>query len=773
MSCAAAVRERGQMKSNYDAVVIGTGFGGAVAACRLAQAGFKVGILERGRRYAKGGFPRDWQNPLNGWLWPNEQGLFDLKPINEMTIIQGAGYGGGSLIYANVHLRAPADLFAAGWPRGYSRAALDPYYDLVAYMLDLAPITRSPHLGIPPKTAAMKAVADKLGRSAQFLYPNLAVDFGAPHRTHQNKFNVTQEGCNYCGECDIGCNYLAKNTLDLNYLAIAEQHGADAAIQCEVVRIEQSATGYKVTYKDYRAGGGEYSIDAPNVFVCAGAVNSTELLLRCRDQYRTLPNLSGQLGNGYSGNGDFLAFAFDTAQALEPSNGPTITTGIVYDRGQGANRVWFIFEEGGYPKEIAGLLQLLNPAGAGLGGLAIMTKSELESALRAAGTAHQARADTSRSMVFLAMGRDRANGRIRLSPLTGALAVEWDAASNQPLYDAESGLSYDIASALGGKAAFNPFWQRLQVPASVHNLGGCTMADDPVHGVTDAGGEVFGYRGLYVLDGGILPSATGVNPSHTIAAVAERNVESAIRRIKSDAAWSAPEAPRARPVVDPLSQLTIPAGNTMAPTTPTIGLGFTETMQGFFDPGHVPPADYIGAEQAGRRHNSHIDFTLTITFPDLDAALADRAHPGIANGVVHADGITGSGGAPVINGVFNLFVDAGQADERRMLYALPFTGADGKPYLIDGFKDVKDHGSFDVWAATSTLYTVVRAGHERTGAVVATGILHILIPDFLRQLTTFRVSGTDDPVKQAAAIARFGQLFMGTLWDVFARPRLP
>jgi cholesterol oxidase len=371
------------------------------------------------------------------------------------------------------------------------------------------------------------------------------------------------------------------------------------------------------------------------------------------------------------------------------------------------------------------------------------------------------------------MGRDKTNGRIRLLPVTHALSVEWNVASNQPLYEAETGLSYDIAAALGGKAAFNPLWQRLHIPASVHNLGGCPMADDAAHGVVDAHGEVFGYPRLYVLDGGILPSATGVNPSHTIAAVAERNVETAIRRIRNDAAWRAPEAAHAQPVIDPLTQLTIPAGSTMAPTTQTIGLGFTETMKGFFDPNHVPPDHYASGEKAGQGNNCHVDFTLTITFPDLDAALADPAHAGIANGVVRVDGFTGAGGAPVTRGVFNLFVNVGELNERKMLYAIPFTGADGNPYLLDGFKDVKDHGSFDVWAATSTLYTVIRAGHERTDAVVATGILHILIPDFMHQLTTFQVSGTNDPAKKADAIARFGHLFMGTLWDVFAAPRLP
>jgi choline dehydrogenase-like flavoprotein len=113
-------------------------------------------VIERGRRYPKGSFPRDFGNLTKGWLWHEGDGLFELKPINEMLVVQGAGYGGGSLIYANVHLRAPADVFAAGWPTGYSRAALDPYYDLVAYMLDIAPITTRPRSWVAGRNFAIR-----------------------------------------------------------------------------------------------------------------------------------------------------------------------------------------------------------------------------------------------------------------------------------------------------------------------------------------------------------------------------------------------------------------------------------------------------------------------------------------------------------------------------------------------------------------------------------------------------------------------------------------
>lgn len=540
------------MRSSYDAIVIGSGFGGAVAGCRLAQAGLSVAILERGRRYGRGEFPRNWDNPAQGWLWAAGGGLFDVRPFGAMTIVQGAGWGGGSLIYANVHLRAPQDVFQSGWPAGYSRAALDPYYDLVAWMLDIAPITASSHLGVPPKTQWMKTAAERVGREARLCYPNLAVDFSAPGVAHRNKFDVEQSGCTYCGECDIGCNVLAKNTLDLNYLAIAERRGAATLAQCEAVRIERDGGGYRVIFKNHAAGGAEAAISARAVFLCAGAVNSTELLLRCRDQFGTLPALSARLGERYSGNGDFLAFAFNAAMPFAPSHGPTITTGIVCDRGAGAERVWFIFEEGGYPKEIAGLLQVLNPTG---GWLKTIADDALESALRTLARRRIAAGAPPRddTAVFLAMGRDRANGTLALHPLTRTLEVRWDVASNAALYAAEQQLSIDVAGAMGGTAAFNPLWQRLKRPVSVHNLGGCVMADDAGHGVTDAGGAVFGYPGLYVLDGGALPAATGVNPSHTIAAVAERNIEAAIRKLTGNPAWRAPEAADARPIADPLA----------------------------------------------------------------------------------------------------------------------------------------------------------------------------------------------------------------------------
>jgi cholesterol oxidase len=642
-------------------------------------------------------------------------------------------------------------------------------------MLDINPITKSSHLGIPTKTRLMEEVARSLGRSAQFCYPNIAVDFGPPEIPHRNKFGAEQRGCNFCGECDIGCNVHAKNTLDFNYLTAARSSGAEIGTQCEVISIEpiaDSGYNYNVHFKDHKNSGATGECKAKHVFVCAGAVNSTELMLRCRDIYRTLPDLSDRLGHGYSGNGDFLAFAFDTKQKFKPSEGPTITTGIVYSRNDAGSDNWFIFQEGGYPKEIGGLLQLLNPKRGLVRETAILTREALKEVFYSASTGKSGFPDphSDNTAIFLAMGRDLANGVIELHSLTRELKITWDTPSNLPLYSAESRFSSDIAEAMGGNVAMNPLWRLFHVPVSVHNLGGCLMADSRDAGVTDPNGEVFGYPNLFILDGSILPRAIGANPSHTIAAVAERNIETAIRRFKADDKWRAPAS--APQIIDPLTSITIPPGGTLPTKTPSIGIAFTETMKGHVSKGWPKPDDYAGAEKAGQKANSRMEFKLTITMPDLDAFLASPQHAGKAVGTVRVDGFTPSAGVPVADGVFNLFTNGDEFYQRKMLYSLPFTGSDGKPYLLDGFKDVRDHGHFDVWGATSTLYTVIRDGHRHEGAVVATGIMTIHIPDFLQQLTTFTAVGATTDAQKAKALARFGESFFGSLWDVFVRSHI-
>lgn len=771
------------MQKRYDAVVVGSGFGGAVAACRLAQAGLRVAVLERGRRYPLGTFPRNWTDVSDGWLWRDEQGLFDVRQLDsEVTVVQSAAYGGGSHIYANVHIRVPADLLDSGWPAGYSRTTLDPYYDLVAYMLDVRPIAADQPLEMPAKTHQMRRVAQRLGRAEQFFLPNLAVNFGDSSRAVPNKFGVEQFGCRHCGECDIGCNFQAKNTLDLNYLAVAEQRGAEVGTRCEVTRIAVGDGGYEVTYADHAENNSKPTdatdavkvIQAPTVVLAAGAVNTTELLLRCRDQYGTLPALPERLGTGYSANGDFLAFAFDTDQPFEPGVGPVITTSTLYDRGAGSKRRWFVFQDGGVPRQVVSLLQLLDDDR--FGGLLRVPHDLVEHVGQAArervGAAGMETKDD--LAIFLAMGRDTADGTIGLLPVTRDLRITWNTTPNLALYETQERFCEDVARALGGHATYNPLWRRFRIPVSVHNLGGCPMADAPDQGVTDGAGQVHGHPGLYVLDGACLPGATGVNPSHTIAAVAERNIETAIRKITGNSAWVAPERAAATPVHEPMDAVTIPSSGTPSVSTPGAGLVFTETMRGYLKRNHQPVDDFRGAEHAARRSGTTVSFTLDVSSPFFAEFVADDAHQMTAEGAVHVEGVTGSGGARVGNGVVNLLVAGDDPASRRMLYTLPFFGADGEPYLLDGYKDVRDHGNIlDVWDTTTTLYTFLRRGRTPGGEVLATGILHLPALTFVRQVVTMRATGTDNPLRQAEVLARFGYFFVGSLSAVFVAPRLP
>ena len=349
----------------FDAVVIGTGFGGAVAACRLAQAGKTLCVLERGRRYPLGDFPRPAKRPDSlphtaRFAWAIDHGLWDVKDLQGLLAAVAAGYGGGSLVYANVHLRPPPQVFerstgheeeVMGWPAAYTRQVLDPFYDVVAAALRVRPIPAklaSPAptalIGRPlPKVDAMRRVATTLHRDQWLFLPPLAIDF---------------EKCVMCAECVAGCQVHAKNTLDLNYLAVAEAAaGVDVRTLAEVTGLRQEADGtYTVSYLDHVTGGSEAQVRGRSVFLCAGAVNSTDILLRSQDAVGMLDESKKQIGRRFFGNGDAISMVFDTRSGPPPTPtaGPTIATTLLYNRQAGSllatPHEWFVLQDGGYPR---------------------------------------------------------------------------------------------------------------------------------------------------------------------------------------------------------------------------------------------------------------------------------------------------------------------------------------------------------------------------------------------------------------------------------------
>jgi cholesterol oxidase len=677
-----------------------------------------------------------------------EGGPYDAKVLNDIVVVQAAGYGGGSLIYANVQMRPPADLFDDGWPRGLTRSTLDPYYDLVAHMLDIRPIEPDPATGkMPTKTRLMEQAAIRLGREAQLFRPNIAVRFeGAGERLSPNKFGALQSGCLHCGECDIGCNVRAKNTLDLNYLAVAESLGAEVGTGCEVNRIVPTEAGFELHFRDHEDGR-ERILAARQVFLCLGAVNTTELLLRCRDQHRTLPRLSPRLGSGYSANGDFLALGLGASPPFRGTHGPTITTACIFDRREGDRRTWFAVEDGGYATYLAHLLPLLSPTR-----FARLLGHDLKARLahHAERLVAELEQEGDATALLLVMGRDSADGTIELAHPHHRLHVRWDTPKNLPLYAAEIAACQELVTALGGRLWLAPNWRLLGQPSAAHNLGGCVMAEREEDGVVDPHGNVFGYPGLHVLDGATIPVALGANPSHTIAAVAERCVEAAIRQLPGRERWRAPEAEDAVTLAPPEDRVSIPPEGTAPPVVEAAGLLWRETMRGTL-------------RVEGSARTASVEVTITVA--NITSFVDDPEHPGVVRGHVHVEGLTAPEGAPICGGSFNLFVEEGDPNARAMRYALPFHASDGRPHVLSGVKDVRGRRIIDFWRATTTLAARLESSDH---VAVGIGRLRINTTEVAGLISSLRLTPGGRRRDVPAAFWRFVRFYAATLLKLYA-----
>lgn len=516
----------------FDVIVIGSGFGGAITGCRLAEAGYKVLILERGRRWDKTNYPR---RPDDNWIWNNDRpeeknGWLELHVFPHMAVAQGAGVGGGSLIYANISCEAPKDIFNLGWPKEITYDELKPHYDTVAKFMNVQSV---PDNQWTARMKLMKEGAEKIGQADRFKKLELAVSFDKdwtydqpdPHNPAKSKRFANQQGvqqgmCVHLGNCDIGCDVDAKNTLDLNYIPWAEKHGAEVRELHLVNNIEPVGNGYCV-YFDRIAGGQRIpgNETARIVIVAASSLGSTELLLRCRDVTKTLPNISAFLGHDWSSNGDFLTPAFYQDRNILPTRGPTITSAIDFlDRSDAGQSFWI--EDGGFPDLAGDYLQKLKAGGASSG---LWAKLLID----AFGHMLQDQNQPFRNvMPWFAQGVDAANGILSMHHdiLTGkpCLNLAWDIGKSKQVIETIVSMHLRLAAATGGHPVVPPTWSLLNYLITPHPLGGCCMGDTPNDGVVNHAGEVFGYKNLYVADAAIIPEALGVNPSRTIGALAER-----------------------------------------------------------------------------------------------------------------------------------------------------------------------------------------------------------------------------------------------------------
>ncbi len=547
------------MKLDYDYIVIGSGFGGSVMTCRLVEKGYKVCLLERGRQWKMYEFPRRPEDIQKNMFWdPQDRkfGLMELRdnPESDVMTLTASGLGGGSLIYANVLHRMPEEFFK-GWPKAYSRKALDPYYDRVLATMGAKPypFESQPYYRNTPKTALLKKMADLLTTPAEgiakpeFTLPPLAVRFEGDFPGHQSKnmHGAIQSRCNKCGDCDIGCNIHAKNTLDLNYIFRARHlktaaQPLDVRTHAEVVRIEAREDYYVITYVIPEFPLQENSFTTKNVIVSAGSIGSTSLLLKMKKQGH-LPLLNDWLGKKWSGNGDFVSWIFNTDVDVDATNGPVITGSISYKLKEDAKGYpqGMYLQEAGYPSGVAWYLSGRMPQLEGLKGLSSFVGKNLKRYIRGIFKFSNPQEDlnigeefaksidrahfTRRCLILLGMGRDKPDGEIRLRDDNQAI-IRWKIKESRKHFERIRTEMKKIAKFVGGVYVENPLIHLKKV-ISVHPLGGCPMGASCDEGFVSPQGKVYGYEGLYVIDGSILPTSTGPNPSLTIAAISEMIAE--------------------------------------------------------------------------------------------------------------------------------------------------------------------------------------------------------------------------------------------------------
>ena len=516
------------VRARYDVIVVGSGYGGGVAASRLSRAGKRVAVLERGREVLPGGFPARFPDLKNEMRVTGKKlhtgpssALFDVRLGEDMHVLVGCGLGGGSLINAGVALRPDARVFAdACWPgpfaqdglleEGFRRAQvwLNPQID--------------PRAGSLTKYKALQAAGAALGHD--IASSTVTVSF----ETHINIAGIEQPGCTRCGDCCAGCNVGAKNSVAVTYLPDAVRHGAELFTHAGVRYLVKERDGeWQVHVRRLDGEGGDLVLRAPMVVLGAGTLGTTEILLRSRTHGLAL---SDRTGERFSANGDIIAFGYGAREVINAVGvgyppriegaevGAAVTGQLeIDDETTLANELRV--QEGVLPSALAPILPVLFiPNGRLLGALQSLVNGVYKGPF-------------AKLQTFFAVSHDSASGRFVLDD--DRLSLVWPGAKDEPVYARLDAMLSAVAKEAGGSYVKNPLAGTVMghQPATAHPLGGAGMGRDRGDGVINHKGQVFDasaastaavHGGLYVVDGAMMPRSLGVNPLLTITALAER-----------------------------------------------------------------------------------------------------------------------------------------------------------------------------------------------------------------------------------------------------------
>ncbi|GGN52658.1 cholesterol oxidase [Actinoplanes lobatus] len=498
--------------THYDIVIVGSGFGGSVSALRLAEKGYRVGVLEAGRRFTRDTLPKtSWD--LRNFLWAPRLGLRGMQRITllkDIMVLSAAGVGGGSLVYANTLYRPPAPFFADPHWAGITdwAAELDPFYDQASRMLG---VTEQPSM--TASDVVIQQVAEDMGVGHTFRRTPVGVFFGEPGKTVPDPYfggaGPDRTGCVECGNCMIGCTVGAKNRLDVNYLYLAERAGAVVHPDTEVTALRPDGDGWRV---ETRTG----AFTAGQVILSAGALGTQRLLHAMKDS-GVLPGLSGRLGRLTRTNSEALLGAATKDVPERPfSEGIAITSSFHPDADTHIEPVRY-----GPRSNAMGLLSTILVDG---GGRVPRPLRFLWQAVRhpvVFGHSLSVRRWSERTIIALVMQtldnsltvRRTRFGRLTTTLGHGRANPVWIPVGHEAVRR--------IADRIGGYPG-GTLGDVVNIPLTAHILGGATIGESAETGVVDAYHRVYGHPGLHVIDGSTVPANLGVNPSLTITALAER-----------------------------------------------------------------------------------------------------------------------------------------------------------------------------------------------------------------------------------------------------------
>jgi cholesterol oxidase len=523
---------------DFDYIVIGSGFGGSVSAHRLTEKGYKVGVMEMGRRWTPETLPHtSWS--IHRWLWRPKLGLrgfFNIQFFKHATIFHGSAVGGGSITYACTLLAPPEKVWEAGSWTGLSdwKAEMPRHYAAAARMLG---VTENRILG--PADLLLKKAAEASGTGHTFYYTKVGIfqpaegELGG--KTYPDPFfggdGPARSTCIACGGCMMGCRYGAKNTLDLGYLYLAEKHGALLFPETKVVNVRPLAgtsdgsAGYEVSTVKSTAWIRRY----PRRFTCRGvvfagsALGTMELLFHLKEN-GSLPGISNQLGQHVRTNSESLIGARTPGYAQDVSQGIAIGSGVYIDEHTHIEAVR-------YPRgsdALGFLTTILTDGHPGPQRIALWLKNVIASMLR-----HPIR--TVRVLQPLGWAREFVI-LLCMQALDGEIEMRWQRpwfwpfhkflvsrGEKVPTYIPKANEFARTLAQLTGGFPMSMLPEILfNVPGTAHCIGGCVIADSPTHGVVDAHHRIFNYKNMYICDGSVVAANLGVNPSFTIAALAER-----------------------------------------------------------------------------------------------------------------------------------------------------------------------------------------------------------------------------------------------------------